>query len=49
MGKQRQTALANGNIVCVDDKYKLTVSLSFASHSAAGTFVLGGSINGWVE
>ena len=49
MEKQRQTALANGNIVCVDGKYKLTVSLSFSSPSAAGAFVLGGSINGWVE
>ena len=49
MEKQRQTALANGNIVCVDKKYKLTVSVSFTSPSSAGQFVLGGSINGWVE
>ncbi|MBO5968420.1 MAG: GIY-YIG nuclease family protein [Clostridia bacterium] len=49
MEKQRQTALANGNIVCVDGKYKLTVSVSFTSPSSAGQFVLGGSINGWVE
>ena len=49
MEKQRQTALANGNIVCVDGKYKLTVSVSFTSPSSAGMFVLGGSINGWVE
>ena len=49
MEKQRQTALANGNIVCVDGKYKLTVSVSFNSPSSAGQFVLGGSINGWVE
>ena len=47
--KQRQTALANGNIVCADGKYKLTVSVSFTSPSSAGMFVLGGSINGWVE
>ena len=47
--KQRQTALMNGNIVCVDGKYKLTVSVSFTSPSSAGQFVLGGSINGWVE
>ena len=47
--KQRQTALANGNIVCIDGKYKLTVSVSFNSPSSAGQFVLGGSINGWVE
>ena len=49
MEKQRQTALNNGNIVCVNGKYKLTVSVSFASPSSAGQFVLGGSINGWVE
>ena len=49
MEKQRQTALANGNIVCVDVKYKLTVSVSFTSPSSAAMFVLGGSINGWVE
>lgn len=47
--KQRQTALANGNIICVDGKYKSTVSISFTSPSSAGQFVLGGSINGWVE
>ena len=49
MEKQRQTALVNGNIVCFDGKYKLTVSVSFTSPSSAGQFVLGGSINGWVE
>lgn len=49
MEKQRQTALINGNIVCFDGKYKLTVSVSFTSPSSAGQFVLGGSINGWVE
>ena len=49
MEKQRQTALANGNIVCVDEKYKLTVSVSFTSPSSAAMFVLGGSTNGWVE
>ena len=47
--KQRQTALINGDIVKVDDKYKLTVSVSFASPSSAAMFVLGGSTNGWVE
>jgi len=46
---QRQTALVNGDIICVDGKYKLTVSVSFTSPSSAGMFVLGGSINGWVE
>ena len=49
MEKQRQTALANGNIVCVDVKYKLTVSVSFTSPSSAAMFALGGSTNGWVE
>lgn len=49
MEKQRQTALANGNVVYVDGKYKLTVSVSFTSPSSAGMFVLGGSINGWTE
>ena len=47
--KQRQTALNNGDIVKVDDKYKLTVSVSFSSPSSAAMFVLGGSTNGWVE
>ena len=47
--KQRQMARANGNIVCVDGKYKLTVSVSFTSPSSAAMFVLGGSTNGWVE
>ena len=46
---QRQTALVNGDIVSVEGKYKLTVSVSFTSPSSAGQFVLGGSINGWVE
>lgn len=49
MEKQRQNAISNGDIVCVDGKYKLTVSVSFTSPSSAGQFVLGGSINGWVE
>lgn len=47
--KQRQTALLNGDIVFVDGKYKLTVSVSFTSPSSAAMFVLGGSTNGWVE
>ena len=47
--KQRQTALTNGDIVKVDDKYKLTVSVSFSSPSSAAMFVLGGSTNGWIE
>ena len=49
MEKQRKTAFANGHIVCVDGKYKLTVSVSFTSPSSAAMFVLGGSSNGWVE
>lgn len=49
MEKQRKTASANGDIVCVDGKYKLTVSVSFTSPSSAAMFVLGGSSNGWVE
>lgn len=47
--KQRQTALTNGDIICIDGVYKLTVSVSFASPSAAATFVIGGSNNGWIE
>ncbi len=49
MEKQRQTALQTGNIVKNGEKYRLNVSISFASPSAAATFVLGGSINGWTE
>ena len=49
MEKQRQTALANGNIICVEGKFKLTVSIPFTSPSSAGMFVLGGIINGWTE
>lgn len=49
MEKQRQTAISNGDIVCIDGKYKLTVSVSFTSPSSAGQFVLGGSVNGWLE
>ena len=49
MEKQRQEAIKDGSIVLVGDVYKLTVSISFHSPSSAGVFVLGGSINGWVE
>ena len=49
MEKQRQTAISNGDIICIDGKYKLTVSVSFTSPSSAGQFVLGGSVNGWLE
>lgn len=47
--KQRQTALANGSIIYVDEKYSLGLSISFSSPSSAAMFVLGGSTNGWVE
>ena len=47
--KQRQTALSNGDIVYFDGKYKTTIAFPFSSPSSAGMFVLGGSINGWVE
>ena len=47
--KQRQNAFSSGNIISIDGKYKLSVSLSFNSPSAAATFVLGGSNNGWIE
>ena len=46
---QRQTAISNGDIIFVDGKYKSTISFPFTSPSSAGEFVLGGSINGWVE
>lgn len=49
METQRQTALSNDDIVCVDGKYKLNVSVSFTSPSSAAMFALGGSTNGWVE
>ena len=49
MERQRQTALANGDIVCIDGKCKLTVSVSFTSPRSAAMFVLGGSTNGWIE
>lgn len=49
MERQRQVALANGNIVLANGKYKLNLSASFSSPSSAGMFVLGGSINGWIE
>lgn len=47
--KLRQSALKEGNIVLVNNIYKLTVSVSFTSPSSAGMFVLGGSVNGWTE
>ena len=47
--RQRQTALRNGDIEKVGEKYILKVSVSFQSPSAAATFVIGGSNNGWSE
>lgn len=47
--KQRQTALQNGEIVEEYGRYILKVSMSFTSPSAAASFVLGYSANGWVE
>jgi hypothetical protein len=47
--KQRQTAILEGNIININGKHKLTVSVSFTSPSSAAMFVLGGSTNGWVE
>lgn len=45
---QRKVAISNGDIVAKDDKYYLTKSLAFKTPSGAGSFVLGGSRNGWV-
>lgn len=47
--KQRQTAVAHGNIVKSGEKYILNVSIPFTSPSTAAMFALGGSINGWTE
>lgn len=47
--KQRQSALENGNIVKKDEKYILTMSMTFKSPSTASMFVIGGSTNGWTE
>lgn len=49
MEKQRQTAVQNGNIAAIGDRYKLNISVSFTSPSSAAQFVLGGSVNGWTE
>lgn len=47
--KQRQTAVANSNIVKSGEKYILNVSIPFTSPSTAAMFALGGSTNGWTE
>lgn len=46
---QRQNALQNGEIVEVNGKYVLKVSMSFSSPSAAAAFILGHNANGWTE
>ena len=47
--KQRQNALKNGEIVEINGKFILNVSMSFSSPSTAAFFVLGHSANGWTE
>lgn len=47
--RQRQSALKNGDIVETNGKFILKVSMSFSSPSAAASFVLGHSANGWIE
>lgn len=49
VNRQRDTALKNGDIIEKNGKHYTTVSFTFSSPSTAGMFVLGGSINGWVE
>ena len=46
---QRQTALKNGDIIEVNGKFILKVSMSFPSPSAAASFILGHNANGWIE
>ena len=46
---QRQNALKSREIIQIGDKYILQVSMSFSSPSAAASFVLGHSANGWIE
>ena len=47
--KQRKELLKKGDIVQQTDKYVLKVTLEFNTPSGAGEFILGGSINGWLE
>lgn len=49
MQKQRETAIANKDIVENNGKLYLTKSISFTSPSSAASFVLGASANGWTE
>lgn len=47
--RQREDLISQQSIINVDGKYILKVTLSFDTPSGAGQFILGGSINGWVE
>ena len=47
--KQRLNALQNGEIVETNGRFVLKVSMSFPSPSAAASFILGYTANGWVE
>lgn len=47
--KQRKELFEKGDIIQRSDKYILKVTLEFNTPSGAGEFILGGSINGWVE
>ena len=47
--RQREDSISQQSIINVDGKYILKVTLSFDTPSGAGQFILGGSINGWVE
>ncbi len=47
--KQRENAVESGDIISINGRYMLNVSVSFNAPSPAGEFVLGGSINGWDE
>ena len=49
IGEQRKMAEKNGDIAKEKDRYILKKSLSFNSPSAAASFVLGASANGWTE
>lgn len=46
---QKRKQMIDDIIVKKEDKYYLTKTLEFSSPSAASTFALGGSTNGWVE
>ena len=46
---QRQNSFNNGEIIQKDEKYYITVSITFKNPSAAAVFVLGHNANGWLE